>query len=239
VIPLDGDPWTLSTSTDPNIDFTVWVLQRDGLRAGAFDAHPDGDGRLRSAGLTEESWLAWFQRVVRTAHQQADAVRDDSAEFRGKDTELVDPLELWFGTEPPSVEEITRYREVLRAQTSAGMFTESDATRDLLLELWSGYMRRSRESAERDFTRRVERQTGLTEEQAEALATQAGQFWDDLQAYRPLPPLHVYLVEYVKPVVSVVPPASVVIGLIDPQEDDLEKYSSLVFEGASLLKHAE
>jgi hypothetical protein len=119
------------------------------------------------------------------------------------------------------------------------MFTAPDATRDLLLEIWPAYLLRSREKADREIARLVKRQNRLTEEDAEALVMRERQFWDDLQAYRPLPPLHVYLVEYVKPVVAVVPPDAAVIGFIDPQEDDLGKYSSLVLEGASLLKQAK
>jgi len=218
VIPLGGDPWTISTSTDPNIDFTVWILHRDGLRAGVFSWHPDGDGSLRRAGLTAEVWLSWFQRVVRAASQRANAVRGDPAAIRQRGN--------------PNL-------EVGRAQTAAGMFRAPDATRDLLLEIWPAYLLRSREKADRGIARIVERQNRLTEEDAEALVTRERQFWDDLQAYRPLPSLQVYLVEYVKPVVTVVPPDAAVIGFIDPQEDDLGKYSSLVLEGASLLKQAK
>lgn len=218
MIPLGGDPWTISTSTDPNIDFTVWILQRDGLRSGVFSWHPEGDGRLRRAGLTAEGWLFWFQRVVRAASQRASAVRGDPAAIRQP------------GNPNP---------EVGRAQTAADMFSVPEESRDLLLEIWPQYARRSREKAEREIKRFVERQTRLTEEDVEAIITRERQFWDDLQSYRPLPPLQVYLVEYVKPVVTVVPPASAVIGFIDPQEDDLEKYSSLVLEGASLLKQAK
>jgi len=212
VIPLTGDRWTISTSTDDNVDFTVWALQDDGLRAGAFDAHPNGNGRLRLAGLIEQRWHAWFRRVVRTASERADAVGGDPA---------VIPQ---------------RYPEAQRAQTAASMFNESEATRDLLLKIWPEYLRRSRERVDRAFAKYAERRNEVTDEQEEVLAGQARQFWEDLQDYRPLPPLHVYLVEYVKPVVAVVRPASIVIGLTDPQEDDLERYGSLVFEGASLLK---
>lgn len=214
MIPLGGDPWTISTSTDPNIDFTIWILQRDGLRAGVFSEHPDGDGGLRRAGLTEEGWLSWFQRVVRAASQRANSVRGDPATIR------------------------QRGNPISEAQTAAGMFSGPEATRDLLLEIWPEYVPRSREKAEREMAKFAERQTRLTEEDVEPLVTRERQFWDDLQAYRPLPPLQVYLVEYVKPVVTVVPPDSAVIGLIDPQEDDLERYSSLVLEGAAFLKQA-
>jgi hypothetical protein len=129
-----------------------------------------------------------------------------------------------------------RYREAQRAQTAATMFSESDATRDLLVEIWPEYVRRSRERVDRAFAKYAQRRNELTDEQEEVLAGQARQFWEDLQAYRPLPPLHVYLVEYVKPVVAVVRPASIVIGLTDPQEDDVEMYASLVFEAASPLR---
>ena len=238
MIPVGGDSWTISTSTDPNVDFAVWVLRRDGLRAGAFDSHPDGDGRLRTAGLTAEMWIDWFEQIVRTTSKEGDAVRDDPGAIRGDHIQRPDPLQLFFGTETPSVAEINRYRASLQAQTAAGRFAGQETVRRLLLELWPDYMLRSRELAEGDFARHIVRQKALTEEEAEALASRARRFWEDLQEYRPLPPLHFYLVEYVKSVVSILPPASAVVGLVDPDEGDLEKYSSLIFEGARLLKQA-
>jgi hypothetical protein len=61
---IGGDTWTYSTACDPDIDLCVWALRRDGLRVPPFDRHPEGDGRLRAAGLTADGWWAWFTTVV-------------------------------------------------------------------------------------------------------------------------------------------------------------------------------
>src|SRR5205085_7974367 len=61
---MDGDTWTCSTTSDPEIELCVWLLLRDGLRVAPFDRHRDGDGALRAAGLTAEAWSDWFRAVV-------------------------------------------------------------------------------------------------------------------------------------------------------------------------------
>ena len=45
---------------DEDTDFCVWTLLADGLQAPGFDAHPDGSGSLRAAGLTAVAWHAWI-----------------------------------------------------------------------------------------------------------------------------------------------------------------------------------
>jgi hypothetical protein len=59
------DPWDWSFGFNATLDVCVWALESDGLRVPPFDRHPDGDGALRMAGLTEESWLDWFREVIR------------------------------------------------------------------------------------------------------------------------------------------------------------------------------
>lgn len=54
----------LTTGIGPAIDFCVWVLEQDGLRVPPFDQHPDGDGSLRSRGMTAEAWRAWIKRTA-------------------------------------------------------------------------------------------------------------------------------------------------------------------------------
>ncbi len=58
-----GYTWHVSLGPDPDLDFCVWVLERDGLRVAPFDRHADGDGSLRAAGLAPEAWRAWLGRV--------------------------------------------------------------------------------------------------------------------------------------------------------------------------------
>lgn len=50
------------------IDFAVWVLRHDGLDVAPFDLHERGFGNLRIAGMTKDSWLEWFRRLVATQH---------------------------------------------------------------------------------------------------------------------------------------------------------------------------
>ena len=55
--PEHPDPlFFLSLGMGSAIDFCVWVLEKDGLRVAPFDQHPDGDGSLRSRGMTAEAW---------------------------------------------------------------------------------------------------------------------------------------------------------------------------------------
>jgi len=46
------------------IDFCVWVLEQDGLQVPPFDCHPDGDGSLRTRGMTAETWLDWTRKTA-------------------------------------------------------------------------------------------------------------------------------------------------------------------------------
>ncbi len=222
MVPFGGDQWTVGTYTDPDVDFTTWVLQRDGLRAGAFRTHPDGDGRLRHAGLTAADWVDWFHKVVRIASREEEDI----------------PSEEVFIGEPPTEEELLRHRDEQLAQTAAGRFAGPESVRTMLLDLRPEFDRRNEARSEREFARLTERGTRAAEVEAEAMAVKGQRVWKDLQAYRPLPPLHFYLVEYVVPVVSVVPPSSAVIGLVDPREDDVDSYAPLMFEAARRLKQA-
>lgn len=58
------DRWYWLTDVNVGVNFCVWTLRADGLRAPPFDRHPDGDGTLREAGLTRTSWRSWLERVL-------------------------------------------------------------------------------------------------------------------------------------------------------------------------------
>ncbi len=62
-------PWYLSQDYSETIDFCFRVLQEDGLLSPPFDQHPDGDGSLRAAGMTAESWQAWLAVVLERQHE--------------------------------------------------------------------------------------------------------------------------------------------------------------------------
>lgn len=78
----------VSTSTNPMVDFCVWVLEVDGLKVAPFDQHADGDCSLRTAGLTAQDWQAWLRRIClltdrrlgwHTPDIQADVNDDETA----------------------------------------------------------------------------------------------------------------------------------------------------------------
>jgi|UPI00036C5C14 Fe-S cluster biosynthesis and repair protein YggX len=63
--PENPDPlFFLSLGMGSAIYFCVWLLEQDGLRVPPFDQHPDGDGSLRSSGLTAETWRTWMTRTA-------------------------------------------------------------------------------------------------------------------------------------------------------------------------------
>jgi hypothetical protein len=238
MIPLGGDSWTFSIGGDPDVNFCVWVLLRDGLRAQPFDVHDDGDGGLRAVGLTEADWREWFESTIRRATRRQESVRADPSAMRSEDDERIDFSELMYGDEPPTLEQISGARQALLAQTAAGRWPRQDQIRAELLRRWPSYMRDSRLKAERDFARSTERHRlmqSLTSEQMDELVKRERRLWDAIQLFRPLPPLHFYTVDYPNPVVETVPPASVVLGGVD-EEEDSEDRNRLVLEAAKRLR---
>src|SRR5215831_7984107 len=66
-IPWDDWPdrlWGFGMTTSGDVNFCVGALLRDGLRVAPFERHPEGDGRLRAAGMTWDHWRRWYERVV-------------------------------------------------------------------------------------------------------------------------------------------------------------------------------
>lgn len=54
----------LEIGTCHAVDFCVWVLQVDGLRASPFLNHNGGDCSLQAAGLTADAWHRWLGRII-------------------------------------------------------------------------------------------------------------------------------------------------------------------------------
>jgi hypothetical protein len=65
-----GNRWLSRYGFNMMADFCVWVLEKDGLQAPPFDAHPDGDGTLRSAGLQAQEWKLWTAQVIQLQDQE-------------------------------------------------------------------------------------------------------------------------------------------------------------------------
>ena|SRR5437867_4002035 len=215
MIPFGGDSWTLSIGGDPDVEFCMWVLLRDGLHVPPFEAHEDGDRALRAVGLTESNWREWFESTVRAATHWQESVRADPFAIRPEDDEQQSPL----------------------AGTAAGRWPTQDLIRVELLRLWPPYMRYSRNRDEREFARSVQRIQSLTSEQRDQLLDRERRLWHEIQQFRPLPPLHFYTVDYPTPVVEIVPPASAVLGGVDGDQAS-EDRDRLVLEAAKGLKTA-
>jgi hypothetical protein len=56
--------WVMIGSFSSYPDFCIWVLAIDGLRVPPFTHHPEGNQKLRDAGMSAESWFTWFTRVI-------------------------------------------------------------------------------------------------------------------------------------------------------------------------------
>jgi hypothetical protein len=83
--------WYVSSGPALFLDFCFWVLERDGLRIPPFDRHADGDGSLRAAGMTPDTWRTWLGRVDA-------AVREFNTRMSGDDwPPWPEPAALWDG----------------------------------------------------------------------------------------------------------------------------------------------
>ena len=61
---MGGDRWGWNLIGSQSVDFCVWALIQDGLHVRPFDIHPDGNERLRQAGMDAAGWTQWFETVV-------------------------------------------------------------------------------------------------------------------------------------------------------------------------------
>jgi hypothetical protein len=182
--------WTESHSLAAG--FATWVLQRDGLRVPPFDAHPEGNGRLRAIGLDEPSWRGWMAAIVQaedalggavSAHDLRSITTDERREIKRLDDRR-DPIACWVG-EP--------------------------AIGSALVDLWRTYQPIG-ESWARALT--------STKRQARISPAQERRLWRQLTPFHSrLPTLHVYIVDYVRLVAMPVPPISTVVGIgaLDPE----------------------
>jgi hypothetical protein len=226
VVPIGGDTWTFSTSDHPEIEFCVWALQRDGLRAPPFDLHADGDGELRSAGLTADAWSAWLAGVV---GEVASLQERRQADF-------TQGMERFFiGLErPPTPQEMHELAVEPRPERAAvELWAGAPGVGERLGELRDEYRtwRSRRESEMREVV-----QAGLAE--LSARPDTGNRLWRAIQRYRPLPPLWFFMVDYPDTVLAVVPPASAVLGGIHPVVGLDAAYEPMVLEAAERLSEA-
>ncbi len=90
-------PWFVSHGFNMMVDFCVWALEWDGLRAPPFDHHADGTGALRAAGLDADGWRAWLDGVVALQAAQAASPDVPRPEPDGSTPAVLYPPAVWSG----------------------------------------------------------------------------------------------------------------------------------------------
>lgn len=208
------DSWRYRQGSDPTIDFCLWVLQVDGLHVPPFDQHPEGDGSLRSLGLTADDWQTWFLHVLDPTRREQDVEQLRQlhiAEYlkisKEPDMEHLKRRyqagSLHISTDPP----LPPPPEFHHYQAS---WHGSIAIKNKLIELEKQYkqvtgsLHEPRENVERALQR------------AEQKA--ATRLYDDLKPYHNrIPPLNIYLATYEYPLDYLVPPAILLITIQEGQ----------------------
>jgi hypothetical protein len=236
MMPIAGDFWTVNIRRDPNVDFCVWILLQDGLHASPFDQHPGGDGGLKRVGLTDTNWREWFRNTVRTIGHE-----DQGLFSVGEGTTKVEEVDLAGlltsdGLATP--DQLAAAKRELLERTSAGHWPSQNGVREELLRRWPEYMRRLKRRADSEFralTKRHQLIQGFTTSEVDDLVIRERRFWDQLQQFRPLPTLYFYCVDYLSPVTEAIPPASAVLGGVDP-DADWEEFSRQALEATARLK---
>ena len=220
----DPDPWSWGVTEGGGVDFVVWTLLDDGLRVTPFDRHPEGNGRLRAAGLDATSWRAWLHELVtRHAHVQAsireahraairglgraaDPIFDRDAARRRLKRLVSDRNTLMTQTQLPSTRPIDPWSAHARTRRALkGVYPDWRALgsgRPALVPRFGGTVDGSAESSDK----RPAREHGLFEE---------------FRAARPRPQaLEVFVVHYPTAAVEVIPPVSLVVGRPLDQDED-------------------
>ena len=224
-----GDTWTFSTSDDADVEFCVWTLLRDGLQVPPFDRHPTGDGALRAEGMTAEAWRAWLTAAVSAVagadgRRRADGIEREERHYREHRT-------------LPTSEQYREWgMQTLRRMSPPSPlahWTGGDRLGRALADLHGDYMSARRERRNREgeeLLRRRATSAGRLEQ-----GERSKRLWDAIQRYRPLPPLHFYRVDYLVPVLAVVPPDAAVLGGIPGIDHAHPAYETLVLRGAAEL----
>src|SRR5580704_14935171 len=127
--PIAGDRWTWSLASSLPVEFCVWALVQDGLHVRPFDIHPNGNERLRRAGMDAASWTRWFETVVNREVEPLERLR------------LGDDLEppLSYQSDPPTIAEQLEMKQALRANTPPALWQGSMHVGELLDGLWDDY----------------------------------------------------------------------------------------------------
>jgi len=178
-----GYPWLYHQSFNMMVDFCIWVLEQDGLQIPPFDAHSDGDGMLRRAGLQTSEWESWLVHIVELQHQQAQILRQKAGTNKGQ---MAIPHFLYDAHDPPT----------------AWLGTAS--VKECLYPMWEQYkmLSRQRKKWEKSVAKQW-RASGANQR----LWTDLQSY----RAY--VPSLTIYLVEYSRLVEYLIPPMSGILTL--------------------------
>ncbi|MFL5703632.1 MAG: hypothetical protein ACJ8AG_12510 [Ktedonobacteraceae bacterium] len=204
------DPWILQCDFRAAVDFCVWVLERDGLRVAPFDRHEEGDGSLRSVGLTADEWRQWYTEVIQIQDQMDRAsqqqFRSWSGEMRRHHEQQAQPISHPFDLPlPPPLDlppELTSKSshpsEIWNGKTAVGKRLE---------ELWRYY---SSSSNKRKYWQWSDVRTRQL----------TNQLWHEVQPYSTkLETLLIRFVRYPYQADDCVPPVSIVIASTEEHLD--------------------
>lgn len=206
-------PWYFSLDTSEAIDFCFRVLQEDGLPAPPFDQHPDGDGSLRAAGMTAESWQAWLMDVLQLERECEQTMQQWAREQRAG---VEQPM--------PSLDE--------RIGHPAVAWSGNPAVGQRLQEWWEQYQQRAR--ANSGLTKEIRTTLHMRQHQGQKPVN----LWAELRPYhRHIPPLKVYYIHYPGGVDLVVPPDTVLLS--DSGLDAAVERASLLRAAAVLADGGE
>jgi hypothetical protein len=215
--PIGGDRWGWSLIGSQSVEFCVWALIQDGLHLRPFDIHPNGDERLRQAGMDAAGWTQWFKTVVN---------RDVDFHERLRLGGDLEPMSF-YESDPPTVAEQLRMKEALWAKTPPALWKGSRQVGELLDGLWDDYSSRPVLRRNRPPRWPRDREDPGTIAQDRDLYTSLRERGSDL------PSLYCYPVAYPALVVREVAPMALV--LTSPNRWTWERYRDALLAGVASL----
>jgi len=215
--PMGGDGWGWNLIGSQSVDFCVWALIQDGLHVRPFDIHPDGNERLRQAGMDAAGWTQWFETVVNRDVDFHERLR------LGGDLERMS----FYASDPPTIAEQLQMKEALRATTPPALWNGSEQVGELLEGLWDDY-------SSQPVLRRNRRMHHHRDGDEPGTAEQHGDLYGSLHDVgSELPSLHCYPVAYPALVVREVAPMALV--LTSPKQWTWERYREALLAGVASL----
>ena len=225
------NPWLYQEHPEPTLDFCLWVLQVDGLHVPPFDQHPDGDGSLRSLGLTAPDWQSWFLRVINPEQEERDVEQLRQQALAAY---------LKISGEPDLEHLRQRYQaEQLKISTDPPLppppefhfyhasWDGSIAVRNRLVELQKEY---------EQVSSQLDRLYGdLTRARDKEERKSGTRLYDELKSYATrLPSLQVYFAMYEYPLDYIVPPTTLLMTVQEGQPEPLEFRERVLAAAAEL-----